>query len=58
MNLPLSKWTEVFHDATAAAAVINRIVHHSSVFKTQGDSYRLKDAKKAGRRKRATARRR
>ena len=56
-NLPFSKWTEVFHDATAAAAVIDRIVHHSSVFKTQGESFRLKDAKKAGRRKRGRARR-
>jgi DNA replication protein DnaC len=57
-NLPFSKWTQVFHDATAAAAVIDRIVHHSSVFRTQGESYRLKDAKKAGRRKRTRARRR
>ena len=57
-NLPFSKWTEVFHDATAAAAVIDWIVHHSSVFKTQGESHRLKDAKKAGRRRRTTARRR
>ena len=57
-NLPFSKWTDVFHDATAAAAVIDRIVHHSSVFKTEGGSYRLKDAKEAGRRKKAKARRR
>ena len=51
-NLPFSRWTEVFGDATAAAAVIDRIVHHASVFKTEGSSYRLEAAKKSGRRRR------
>ena len=27
-NLPFARWSEVFLDATAAAAVIDRIVHH------------------------------
>jgi len=49
-NLPFSRWSEVFHDATAAAAVIDRVVHHSTILKLQGDSYRLREAKEGGRR--------
>ena len=37
---------EVFLDATAAAAVIDRIVHHATVLTTNGDSYRLKAAQR------------
>lgn len=43
-NLPFARWTEVFLDATAAAAVIDRIVHHSTVLKLEGESFRLKAA--------------
>ena len=43
-NLPFARWSEVFLDATAAAAVIDRIVHHATVLTTVGDSYRLKTA--------------
>ena len=43
-NLPFARWSEVFLDATAAAAVIDRIVHHATVLKTEGDSYRLRTA--------------
>jgi DNA replication protein DnaC len=44
-NLPFAKWSGVFHDATSAAAVIDRIVHHATVLQTEGSSYRLKTAK-------------
>lgn len=44
-NLPFANWSEVFQDATAAAAVIDRIVHHATVLHTEGDSYRLRAAK-------------
>jgi len=40
-NLPFSDWTTVFNDAATAAAVIDRIVHHSVIIQIQGDSYRL-----------------
>lgn len=46
-NLPFGRWSEVFHDATSAAAVIDRVVHHATVLKTDGESYRLKDARRA-----------
>lgn len=48
-NLPFGRWNEVFLDATAAAAVIDRIVHHSVILKTEGESYRLGEAKGSGR---------
>lgn len=53
-NLPFARWSEVFLDATAAAAVIDRIVHHATILKTEGKSYRLRDAERA---KKAKARR-
>ena len=45
-NLPFARWAEVFLDATAPAAVIDRIVHHATVLTTNGDSYRLKVAQR------------
>ena len=44
-NLPFARWSEVFLDPTAAAAVIDRIVHHATVLQTSGGSYRLEAAK-------------
>jgi len=44
-NLPFARWSEVFLDATAAAAVIDRIVHHATILRTSGESYRLRDAR-------------
>ncbi len=40
-NLPFSEWTTVFHNSATAAAVIDRLVHHSAIIQIQGDSYRL-----------------
>jgi DNA replication protein DnaC len=54
-NLPFAKWSEVFLDTTAAAAVIDRIVHHAVVLKTEGSSFRLKDAHGRSRRSKATS---
>jgi DNA replication protein DnaC len=42
-NKPLGGWGEVFGDATVAAAMIDRLVHHAEVVNLKGDSYRLKD---------------
>ena len=44
-NLPFARWSEVFLDPTAAAAVIDRIVHHATVLQTSGSSFRLQAAK-------------
>lgn len=48
-NLPFANWSEVFQDTTAAAAVIDRVVHHATVLHTEGDSYRLRAAKRQAR---------
>jgi DNA replication protein DnaC len=42
-NKPFARWGEVFGDATVAAAMIDRLVHHAEVVNLKGDSYRLKD---------------
>ena len=52
-NLPFARWNEVFLDATAAAAVIDRIAHHATILQTEGESYRLREAKATKAKKRA-----
>lgn len=42
-NTPFSKWGEIFGSATLANAVLDRLLHHSSVISIKGPSYRLKD---------------
>ena len=41
-NLAFEQWTQVFPDAMAASAVIDRLIHHGSVFEFTGASHRLK----------------
>lgn len=42
-NQPLSKWGEVLGDSVLANAIIDRLIHHSSIIKITGKSYRIKD---------------
>ncbi len=35
-------------DATLTAALLDRLLHHAHIVSIQGDSYRLKDKRKAG----------
>ena len=42
-NRPLSKWDEVFQDPVICNAIIDRLVHHATIVKINGRSYRLKD---------------
>mgnify|MGYP001314848088 CR=1 FL=1 len=54
-NLAFAQWDQVFLDASAAAAVIDRVMHHAAILKTEGASFRLKQAKEGrGRRKEPT----
>ena len=41
-NIPLSKWADTFSDAILASAILDRLVHHSTIIKITGKSYRLK----------------
>jgi len=41
-NKTFSAWAEIFGDAVAVAALVDRLVHHAGVLVLRGDSYRLK----------------
>ena len=45
-NKTFSAWAEIFGDAVAVAAMVDRLIHHSEVFVLKGDSYRLKGKSK------------
>ena len=42
-NMPFSRWAEIFGSATLANAILDRLLHHSSVISIKGPSYRLRD---------------
>ena len=42
-NTPFSKWGEIFGSPTLANAILDRLLHHSSVISITGQSYRLKE---------------
>jgi DNA replication protein DnaC len=45
-NQAFSNWGEIFPDKVMAVAAIDRIVHHSTIIKVDGESYRAAYAKK------------
>jgi DNA replication protein DnaC len=48
-NLPFTQWDSAFAgDATMTAAMLDRLLHHAHVALITGDSYRLKERRKAG----------
>ena len=47
-NQAVSQWGTVFGDDVLAAAILDRLLHHSHTLMIQGESYRLKQKKKAG----------
>ena len=42
-NKPLNRWAETFGDPVITNAILDRLLHHSKVFKIVGRSYRTKD---------------
>jgi len=50
-NKNFEEWGNIFADNILASAIIDRIVHHSTVLKVNGKSYRTKNIKKEGRKK-------
>ncbi len=42
-NYNFDEWGKVFEDNVVAAAIIDRLVHHASIFYISGESYRLKN---------------
>lgn len=47
-NQSLSAWVEVFGDAVIASAILDRLLHHATTVNIKGDSYRLREKRKAG----------
>jgi DNA replication protein DnaC len=48
-NLPFTQWATAFaDDQTLTAAMLDRLLHHAHIVQITGDSYRLKDKRKAG----------
>lgn len=45
-NKTFSSWAEIFGDAVAVAALVDRLVHHAEVIVLRGESYRLKGKSK------------
>ena len=47
-NQTVGQWGQVFGDEVLAAAILDRLLHHSHTVAITGESYRLKQKKKAG----------
>lgn len=47
-NQLVTQWGTVFGDEVLAAAILDRLLHHSHTMMIQGESYRLKQKRKAG----------
>ncbi len=48
-NLPFTQWATAFaDDQTLTAAMLDRLLHHAHIVQIAGESYRLKDKRKAG----------
>ena len=47
-NQPIGAWGDVFGDPVVATAILDRLLHHSHVLTIKGDSYRLKEKRRAG----------
>jgi len=45
-NLPFEQWTEVFGSERLAGALLDRITHRCHILEANGESYRLRQAKK------------
>jgi DNA replication protein DnaC len=47
-NQVVTQWGTVFGDDVLAAAILDRLLHHSHTLMIQGESYRLKQKRRAG----------
>jgi len=51
-NLPFEHWTEVLGNERLAGALLDRITHRVHIIEANGESYRLRDARRRAKRKR------
>ena len=47
-NKSYGDWGDIFPDQVMAAAILDRLLHHSTTVNIKGESYRLKEKRKAG----------
>ena len=47
-NKSFLDWGEIFNDHVLATAILDRLLHHSTTLNIKGDSYRLKEKRRAG----------
>lgn len=47
-NKSFTDWGEVFNDHVLATAILDRLLHHATTINIKGESYRLRDKRKAG----------
>jgi DNA replication protein DnaC len=47
-NRSVGEWGTVFADPVVATAILDRLLHHSHVVTIRGDSYRLREKRRAG----------
>lgn len=47
-NKSYGEWGNFLRDAVLAAAALDRLLHHSVTLNIRGDSYRLREKRKAG----------
>jgi len=48
-NLTFGSWDQAFAgEAVLTAAMLDRLLHHATVVQISGESYRLKDKRRAG----------
>ena len=47
-NKSYGEWGSIFGDPIIATAILDRLLHHSTTINIRGESYRLKDRRKAG----------
>jgi DNA replication protein DnaC len=47
-NKTFVDWGEIFNDQVLATAILDRLLHHSTTLNIKGESYRLKEKRKAG----------
>ena len=47
-NRAVGEWGAVFGDSVVATAILDRLLHHCHVVTIRGDSYRLREKRRAG----------
>ena len=54
-NLPFNEWTEILGSERMTGALLDRLTHHVHILEMNGDSFRLKQSKRARRKAASSA---